>query len=67
MRRITVTLALILVAGVWPAAPAVAHGATAAQPRPPGISRRISTTTALTIWQSASRSRALAVALLLAR
>jgi hypothetical protein len=32
MRRITVTLALILVAGVWPAAPAVAHGATAAQP-----------------------------------
>jgi FG-GAP repeat len=31
MRRITVTLALILIAGVWPAAPALAHGATATQ------------------------------------
>src|SRR6266536_2204354 len=31
MRRITVMLALVLVAGVWPATPAVAHDATAAQ------------------------------------
>jgi hypothetical protein len=32
MRRLIVTLALVLVAGVWPAAPAVAHAQTAAQP-----------------------------------
>ena len=31
MRRITIALALILVAGVWPAVPALAHGATAPQ------------------------------------
>ncbi len=36
MRRITVMLALILVAGAWPAAPAFAHGATAAQATPAG-------------------------------
>jgi hypothetical protein len=39
MRRITVTLALILVAGVWPAAPAVAHSTTAAQPTAAGSVR----------------------------
>ncbi|HZD02731.1 MAG TPA: FG-GAP repeat protein [Actinomycetes bacterium] len=32
MRRIVVMLAFVLVAGVWPAAPAVARGATATQP-----------------------------------
>jgi FG-GAP repeat len=37
MRRITVMLALILVAGVWPAAPAVGHAATAAQPTATGV------------------------------
>jgi len=36
MRRITVMLALILIAGVWPAAPAVARAATAAQPTATG-------------------------------
>lgn len=37
MRRITVMLALVLVAGVWPAAPAVGHAATAAQPTATGV------------------------------
>jgi hypothetical protein len=36
MRRLIVTLALILVAGAWPAAPAVAHATTAAQPTAAG-------------------------------
>jgi hypothetical protein len=39
MRRLVVTLALVLVAGIWPAAPAVAHGATAAQPMAAGSLR----------------------------
>ncbi len=35
MRRIIVTLAFVLVAGAWPAAPAGAHGTAAAQPADP--------------------------------
>src|SRR6266508_4060829 len=34
MRRIAIVLVLVLVAGVWPAASGVAHGATAAQAAP---------------------------------